>query len=336
MKDKSENTSMVSLVVPVYNCDKYLKRCIESLIRQEYENIEILLVDDGSTDNSNNIIQYYQKKDKRIKAIHQTNKGVSVARNVGIKNANGNFISFIDSDDYVEPDYVSYLYSLINNEDVQISTTQCIYKFNDINEKMYSNTFVEDVKILSGVETAEATLYYKIDVYPFNKLFNINFLKHNNLKFNEKLSYGEDFEFIIKCFQKANKIAIGNKIIYNYYEGNPNSAMSKYTKKMIEDCIKSQDNIRESLLKVNDKLFKACKYSNWHTCCDCLNTMVGCNQHINDKKIYKMLKDICRKDSIVCITAPINFKNKIKGVLYFISPYLTAKMVKKIGKRKFK
>ena len=107
------NDTLISIVVPVYNVSQYLERCIQSVIYQTYENLDIILIDDGSTDNSGLICDKYAKIDKRIRVLHQQNSGLSAARNAGIEIAKGKYITFIDSDDYVDSDYVSFLYDLI-------------------------------------------------------------------------------------------------------------------------------------------------------------------------------------------------------------------------------
>ena len=112
---------LISVIVPVYNVENYLKRCLDSIINQTYQNIEIILIDDGSTDNSGNLCEDYKKIDNRIKVVHKTNGGLSDARNTGIKKAKGKYITFVDSDDYVEYDYVEYLYNLIKKYDTNIS-----------------------------------------------------------------------------------------------------------------------------------------------------------------------------------------------------------------------
>ena len=104
---------LISIVVPIYNVEKYLEKCVESILRQTYKNIEIILVDDGSPDLCGEICENYKKIDKRITVIHKKNGGLSDARNYGIKHSNGKYITFIDSDDYVERDYIEYLYNLI-------------------------------------------------------------------------------------------------------------------------------------------------------------------------------------------------------------------------------
>ena len=112
---------MISVVVPIYNSGKYLKRCLDSIVNQSYKDIEIILVDDCSSDDSRKICFEYLKKDFRIKLItNEINKGVAYCRNIGIKMATGKYISFVDSDDYVEIDYLEYLYSLIDGYDMSI------------------------------------------------------------------------------------------------------------------------------------------------------------------------------------------------------------------------
>ena len=112
-------TDLITIVVPVYNVEKYLRKCIDSILNQTYKNLEIILVDDGSPDNCGQICDEYAKKDNRIKVIHKENGGVSQARNVGIDNSNGEFIAFVDPDDYIEKEM---LYKLKNNiENVDLS-----------------------------------------------------------------------------------------------------------------------------------------------------------------------------------------------------------------------
>ena len=112
----------ISIIIPVYNVEKYLSRCLESVINQSYKNIEIIIVNDGSTDNSFDICNKYKKKDKRVILIDQNNQGLSGARNTGLKHATGEYICFIDSDDYVEKDYVEYLYKLIVKDDYDLNS----------------------------------------------------------------------------------------------------------------------------------------------------------------------------------------------------------------------
>lgn len=118
-----ESKLKVSVIVPIYNVEKYLKKCIKSIIGQTYENIEIILVEDGSPDNSSEICDEFAKMDKRIKVIHKKNEGVSAARNSGLDVATGDYVCFVDGDDYVMPDYVEYMLKLAIDNKTDISLT---------------------------------------------------------------------------------------------------------------------------------------------------------------------------------------------------------------------
>lgn len=147
----------ISVVVPVYNVEKYLEQCLESIIHQTLEDIEIILVDDGSTDKSGEICDYYATQDKRIRVIHKPNEGLSCARNDGIDNSTANFIMFVDSDDWVEPDFCScpYKEAVENDSDLVLF----IHKRVDGNK-----TSVARTKLKSGILSTEDALYYNTAV----------------------------------------------------------------------------------------------------------------------------------------------------------------------------
>ncbi len=128
---------LVSVVIPIYNVEKYIMKTVESVIQQDYSNIEIILVDDGSPDNSGKIIDELKKKDPRIICIHKENGGVSSARNVGIDAASGKYVTFIDGDDWVEPNYISYLLSLVLKYDCGIGMNKNNYLSYDIEQVHY-------------------------------------------------------------------------------------------------------------------------------------------------------------------------------------------------------
>ena len=135
-KKNKINEPLITIIVPVYNGEKYIDQCINSILNQEYKNIELILVNDGSKDNSKLILDNWAKRESKIKVIHQENSGVSVARNKGIEMAQGSYITFVDVDDYVAKDYISYYYNLIKEYDAQIALTPMPQKFKDDSENV--------------------------------------------------------------------------------------------------------------------------------------------------------------------------------------------------------
>ena len=133
-----KKNNLISIIVPIYNVEKYLKKCIDSIINQTYKNLEIILVDDGSPDNCGKICDEYAKKDNRIKVIHKENGGVSSARNVGVENATGEYIGFVDSDDYIEKDMYEVLINNLKKENADISIIS--------NYEVYKNKIIENKK----------------------------------------------------------------------------------------------------------------------------------------------------------------------------------------------
>ena len=146
---------LISIVVPIYNVEKYLEKCINSIIIQTYKNIEIILVNDGSTDSSGKICDIYLKKDKRIKVIHKKNGGLSDARNVGIENAKGKYIAFIDSDDFIDSDFIEILYNLIIEYNADVSCCKC----NVIYKKNKKQQVEEKINIFTNYEAINEMLY---------------------------------------------------------------------------------------------------------------------------------------------------------------------------------
>lgn len=230
---------LISIIVPIYNTEKYLKRCINSIIEQSYRNIEILLIDDGSTDNSFEICNELKRKDNRIKVFRKENEGVSATRNLGIKYSNGKYICFIDSDDWIEKKYIQILKDSIISYDLSACKYQLI---DDKNNKKVCK--IDKSFSLNVGETLDILFYngnYKISYqgYIFNKLFKKDIIEKYNIKFDENIYYNEDrlfvFQYIIHC---TNNIFFSNYIGYNYYQ-RVNSAMNqkKYTKKMYTEFI---------------------------------------------------------------------------------------------------
>lgn len=208
-----DNNELVSVVVPIYKVEKYLKNCIDSILNQTYYNMEIILVDDGSPDNCGKICNEYANKDKRIKVIHKKNGGLSDARNIGIENATGNYITFVDSDDDIEKEYIEYLYNLLkkNNTKMSIATYTIISGKKKINighgykeKKLTTIECLDNMLCENGFSISVCAKLY--DIRLFDKIrFPVGKLNEDN---------GTTYKLILQC----DEIAYGNKSIYNYYK----------------------------------------------------------------------------------------------------------------------
>lgn len=334
------NNELVSVIIPVYNGEKYIAKCIESLLNQTYKDIEIIIINDGSTDATSMIVNNLIDKDKRINQIITNNLGVSSARNCGIKVAKGKYITFVDSDDTVQNNYIEYLYLIIKKENCDIALTRYPNKIVDEN-KYEIDTSDDKVRFVKGSYAAKEMLSYKIVISSWNKMFKKDLLIDHSIVFNTDLSYGEGFEFVIKAFFNANKVAIGSKKIYNYRVDNENSVMTSYKEKLVTGSFESLQSILNSIKNLqNDEekqiLINSWKYANWHTYCDCFNTIIGCNVKSKNKALYKKIKSACRRYAFSGLKLKLLYKDYIKMILYFISPYFTAIFINGVRKRKFK
>lgn len=332
-----ENTyckPLISIIIPFYNGKSYIEECVNSALNQDYDNIEIILIDDGSTDGSEKIADNLSLNHSKIKVYHQENAGVSAARNYGIEMSKGEYITFVDVDDYISTQFISYFYNLIKQYKAQIALVPTPRKFNEKNK--YEITVDDDyIEIWSGIKATCEMLYYNITIGPWNKLISKQLINDFGLKFNTNLSYGEGFNFSVDCFQRADTIVVGHRRLYNYRVDNPNSVMTKFKLKLVTGSIEAQKAIRNNLVIINDDLINACRYANWHTHCDCLNTILGCKVEKTYKEIYKDVKKVSRQDALCVFKSHISFKEKIKGLMYFISPYLAARFINYFRIRKF-
>ena len=216
------NANKVSIVLPVYNVEKYLARCLDSILNQTFENFEVICVNDGSPDNSLEILEKYKKIDNRIKIISQENKGLSGARNTGIKHSNGEYIAFIDSDDVIHPQYLEVLASFIGDSDViasaHIENISEVPKISKINTNKVKVSFYNNIRS----EYINKKLYKKTLSVVWNKLYKKDIFE--NLNFKEGISPGEDDIFTFEMMMKINSLKIVDSKLY-YYMTNPSSIM---------------------------------------------------------------------------------------------------------------
>ena len=202
---------LITIIVPVYNVEKYLEKCIKSIICQTYKNFELILVNDGSSDMSGKICNKYAELDKRIKVFHTTNKGVSHARNIGLDNANGQYIGFVDSDDFIEPNMYEVLLKKIKEEDSKI----VVCGYNVVLKKSIINRTKNIDKKLNCEEAIEEIFYGNtIQGFLCNKLFDRTLFLYKRL--DENMDICEDLYIVCNLIYEVNDISYTSECLYNY------------------------------------------------------------------------------------------------------------------------
>ena len=209
------NDPLISIIIPCFNAEKTLEKCLESVVQQSYANLEIIIIDDGSTDETSLIYNKFQSNDERILVLKQQNSGVSKARNTGVKAATGDYICFVDSDDWAELNYCSELYSLLVGENADISIVEASYE--DENGNVLCNKPTSEEKIFDGNRALVLLLEdQEIQSHPWGKLFKADLLK--NVHFPENLKCFEDYSTLFKIFNKAVKVVKSNEKLYHYIQ----------------------------------------------------------------------------------------------------------------------
>lgn len=223
----------ISVIIPVYNVENYLKRCLDSIINQTYKNLEIILINDGSTDSSGMICDEYKKNDRRIKVIHKKNEGQSKTRNRGIDIATGEYISFIDSDDFIHKDFYKELMNLIKTNESTLAI--CGYQMFTKEEELKENKSAKKTKLSKS--EALGCLFdkqnYKIENYLCNKLYHRDLFTEIRMPINDIY---EDISIMYKLFDKATNISFISKDMYYYFQ-RANSSSRKVSVKNITDRI---------------------------------------------------------------------------------------------------
>lgn len=199
----------VSILSPCYNVEKYISQCLDSIIQQTYKNLQIILVDDGSTDNTLAILNQYASLDSRIEVHHQENKGVATARNELLSKVKGDYVLFVDSDDWIELDMVEFLITKVTEENAEMAVCGNVVN-NGIPKKNYKEETWGKEKVIE-----EFLRHTNFNGSLCNKLFNVKLLK-NNPTFNPEISYGEDALFTWQIIQDVEKIIVTDKQLYHY------------------------------------------------------------------------------------------------------------------------
>lgn len=217
---------LISLIVPVYNGEEYLEKFLKQYQAQTYGNIELILVDDGSTDSTGRICDLFSKENSGVYVFHKKNGGPSSARNFGLQKAKGKYVVFADVDDYIYPTYIEYLSQLIHQDNADMSVCECIKVTEKEDFDKYKNMIQTRYQLFSQNQAIDMFCYRRgISGYPYLKLIKTEIAR--SVSFPEDIFYGEDFIYVYNVLKKCRKIAYGNKIEYIYIQYKNSSTHQK-------------------------------------------------------------------------------------------------------------
>lgn len=305
----------VSVIVPVYNSEKYLEQCLYSIINQTYSNIEIIIVDDGSTDKSKNIYSYINNKDCRIKIIKENHKGPSNARNRGIEEATGDYILFVDSDDWIDEKLVEKCINIYEKYDIDC----IVYEANTVYPKkvekegsIYKEGIYNKHEVISKLIIKE-----KINS-PWNKMYKKSIIDSNNIKYDDDIVIGEDLLFNINYFKFIEKIYISNEKMYNYRMHN-SSLTKKYIPNKYEQLMFVNEKMKQELEEICSKeLTEALIYIKFKNICSSLRDVLHRECKFNKKEIYSYVEKVKTRNKRI-IVKHINLKILILSYIYSLS-----------------
>lgn len=265
----------ISIIIPTYNAEKTINKCIDSILNQTYKDLEIIVINDNSTDNTSKLLEKYQNI-SNLKIINNIeNRGIGYSRNIGVKNSSGSYISFIDSDDYIEPNMYEVLVNEINDNDL------IIFNYNKVlNDALLDNEYNFENRVVTFKNSPDLLL--NINLSPWNKLYKKE-LFTNNL-FPENLKY-EDAIVVIKAFLNAKKISIINNKLYNYVVRN--NSETTIIDERVFDILKISNLITQELKdKINNEYLEAFMIRNL------FRYTIQQKHQINKKIKYKFVDDV--------------------------------------------
>lgn len=301
---------LVTVVVPVYNVGKYLEASVESLLAQDYPNLEILLVDDGSTDGSGAVCDKFAAGDPRVRVLHQKNQGQAAARNHGVAQARGEYTAFIDSDDYVAPNYISYMEEIMAREDAQIgicNLSQCMP------EEEWHPVIREEVRVMNARHALE-TMFYQRDftTSPCCKLYPTSWLRET--PFPEGRIH-EDLATVYKLLARAERVAYGPSVLYCYIQRKGSTEHSGFSARTL-DHKTSVDELYAFVEAHYPEILPAAVCRRFSVYCQVIGRMGKARGFEKERKI--LWDQICRDRWKVLGNSRARIKNRLAALLTLV------------------
>ena len=313
---------LISVIVPVYNVEKYIAACVDSILAQTYTNLEILLVDDGSTDSSGALCDEYARRDVRVRVIHQENGGVSDARNTGMQSAQGTYFAFVDSDDFIAGDYIAYLYGMIEKHHAQIAVCgyQKVYPGDEnscYGTQTDKHNSVNSEKVYRTEEGLRQLLYQRgMITSAWGRLFDASlFIQADAIQFPVGKLH-EDVAVMYKLFGAADTIVCGDEAKYYYLQRADSIVNQQFDRRRMEyiaftgECIQFMEDFYPNLRKAAvSRHFSACF------------ELLSCIENNNSYRIEyeQLVNEIKKYRHIVLWDADARLKNRLAAAGSYIS-----------------
>ena len=320
-----DNKELISVIVPIYNSRPYLEKCFRSIVNQSYQQMEIILVDDGSTDGSGELCDELCRRDERVRVIHKKNGGTGSAKNAGLAAAHGEYIALVDSDDWIEPGMYLALKKMMDRDHAQIGVCG-IQKVNDAGQKSYYNDDLSEKTVFSReAALIELPKNERITNSMCNKLFHIEMLK--GLKMNESIAY-DDNPFVSQCIARAERIAYTAEPFYCYYQRQDSVSRNAFSLKEFDRV--TADRMR---LDFYHEHFPQCEFAAAIACIGSglkVYYQSRCCREARKRRaqLREELKQMIRNYSDL----PFTEKQRAKAKLFLISPALYTASMKLRGK----
>ena len=316
----SRSEPLVSVLVAAYNVERYIEHCVETIMQQTYQNLEIIIVDDCSPDSSGQIADKLALRDSRIRVFHHSqNMGLSGARNTGLDNVTGDYITFIDSDDWIEPDYVEYLMKIMQSTDGDIAFSR-----NFFTSRFHEQISEDHISVITSEDMLCDILYNKIHVGVWNRLYRKTLI--GDSRFRPDALTGEGLQFNTQVIPRAKQIGMGLRRIYTYNVANNGSATKKpNVEKQAYGGIATMDMIKNNLKPRSCRLDNAVEYQYFSTALYALIHLIRAGAISDNRVFYRKLVRYTRNTALKTLAMEINTSQKAKSLMVAVSPTLTVR-----------
>lgn len=314
----------ISIIIPVFKVEEYLDKCIESIIAQTYKNIEVILVDDGSPDTCPQMCDAWAKKDSRIRVVHKKNGGLADARNAGMQQMSGQYFMFADSDDWMEPDMISFLYTLITEYDADMA--RCGFYFNYEAENREENLFSQNAGTICmeyNEQLADLVVGGHVSGVVWNKLYKTETL--GDIRFDKADGCAEDIMFNYRALRKNIKTAYLDAAKYHYVLRDNSITNSEFTENALS-IVYAKKNIMEG--EQGNKQLSPYLIQGYVTSCYAILSGIIKNKKCLDKYDY-LRNEILKYKTEIFVSSLYSAKDKIKTFILFCSKFLFNKLIER-------